>query len=121
MAHSFEPRFKTKEILITNFKILCEKIGIELINDTEFIVQLLSLERDLTPGGNIRYKHIKGKRDDRVWSAALAVKDMVMPANTGGCLVGSEIDSVHVNRHIDTLDPVPIKHTILTGISHGVI
>jgi len=70
---------KEKEILITNFKILCEKRGIELVDDPEFISQLLSLERDYTPSGMMRYKHVHGKRDDRVWSACLATRDMLSP------------------------------------------
>lgn len=105
---------KTKEILITNFKILCEKHGIELINDTEFISQLLSLEREVLPSGNVRYKHIKSKKDDRVWSAALAVKDMASPDSSGGYLIGGEMASTEVNRHIETMEPVSPRHIILS-------
>ena len=105
---------KTKEILITNFKILCEKHGIELINDAEFISQLLSLEREVLPSGNIRYKHIKSKKDDRVWSAALAVKDMASPDSSGGCLIGGEMTSIIANRHIETMDPISPRHIILS-------
>jgi len=106
---------KNKEIMITNLKILCEKHGIELVNDIEFITQLLALERDLTPSGAIRYKHIKGKKDDRVWSAALAVKDMLSPEITKGYAVGGDIQTVHVNRHIETLEPISPRHIISTG------
>ncbi len=105
---------KTKEILITNFKILCEKHGIELINDAEFISQLLSLEREVLPSGNVRYKHIKSKKDDRVWSAALAVKDMVSSDSSGGCLVGGEMVSTALNRHIETIEPISPKHIIIS-------
>ena len=104
---------KSKEILITNFKILCEKQAIELVNDTEFIAQLLSLERDLTPSGNIRYKHIKGKKDDRVWSAALAVKDMLRPNVTGGCVYGGSTIASGVNRHLETLQPMREPHILI--------
>lgn len=112
---------KTKEILITNLKILCEKHGIELIDDAEFITQLLSLERDLTPSGYIRYKHIKGKRDDRVWSAALAVKDMLTPENKGGYIIGGELASIAVDRYMDTFDQTPSRHAILTRNPYGFI
>jgi len=105
---------KTKEILITNFKILCEKHGIELVNDTEFISQLLSLEREVLPSGNVRYKHIKSKKDDRVWSAALAVKDMLSPDSSGGYMVGGEMASIIANRHIETMEPVPSRHIIIS-------
>lgn len=104
---------KTKEILITNLKILCEKEGIELVNDTEFISQLLSLEKSVTPAGNITYKHIKGKKDDRVWSAALAVKDMLSKDSGGGVVYGSDASFVSVNKHLDTLEPQSPKNIIL--------
>jgi len=107
---------KTKEILITNFKILCEKHGIELINDAEFISQLLSLEREVLPSGNVRYKHIKSKKDDRVWSAALAVKDMASSDSSGGYLIGGEMVSAVVNRHIEDIEPVSPKHIILSRL-----
>jgi phage FluMu gp28-like protein len=110
---------KTKEILITNLRILCEKRGIELVNDEEFIAQLLALEKDVTPSGNIRYKHVKGKKDDRVWSAALAVKDMLSADIEGGAVLGSDAAHVAVNRHLDSREPYrgesALRHAILIG------
>jgi len=100
---------KNKEIMITNLKILCEKGGIELVNDIEFIQQLLALEKDVTPSGNIRYKHVKGKKDDRVWSAALAVKDMLIPDTSNGFMYGDEIFSHAINRHVETFEPIPTR------------
>jgi len=104
---------KNKEIMITNLKILCEKQGIELVDDLEFIAQLLALEKDVTPSGNIRYKHIKGKKDDRVWSAALAVKDMVNADTSGGYVLGDETYVVGVNKHLDTLEPISAPQNII--------
>lgn len=110
---------KTKEILITNFKILCEKHDIELVNDAEFISQLLSLEREVLPSGNVRYKHIKSKKDDRVWSAALAVKDMASSDSSGGYLIGGEMVSTIANRHMETMEPVSPKHIILSRFANA--
>jgi len=81
---------KEKEIMITNFRLLCEKRTLELVDDEEFISQLLSLERDYTPTGMIRYKHVNGKRDDRVWSACLACKDMMRPEILFDCELGDD-------------------------------
>jgi phage FluMu gp28-like protein len=99
---------KTKEILITNLKILCERCGIELVDDIEFISQLLSLERDLSPSGMLRYKHIKGKKDDRVWSAALAVKDMKTFDSAEISSFGSNANYVAINNHLDTLESIRV-------------
>jgi len=100
---------RSKELLITNLKLLCEKQGMEMPNDIEFITQLLSLEKDITPAGNTRYKHVKGKKDDRVWSAALAVMDMMTPANKQGYLLGGDAAYVAVNQHLDSLEPIPAR------------
>lgn len=106
---------KTKEVLITNLKILCEKQGVELVDDTEFISQLLSLEKNITPAGNITYKHIKGKKDDRVWSAALAVKDMLTQDSGGGYAYGDDAYFVKINKHLDDFEPEPASNIVLIG------
>jgi len=92
---------KDKEIMITNLRLLCEKRGIELVDDAEFISQLLSLERDYTPSGMVSYKHVKGKRDDRVWSACLAVKDMLSPDTSLDCEFGDTSFAKKLHDHLD--------------------
>jgi phage FluMu gp28-like protein len=108
---------KEKEIMITNLRLLCEKRGIELVDDAEFISQLLSLERDYTPSGMIRYKHVKGKRDDRVWSACLAVKDMLSPDASLDCEFGKTSFAKQVHDHLDAGREYELSETRIENIT----
>lgn len=62
----------SKERMITNLRVMMEDGRVVIPKNERLISQLQTLEREISRSGNLRFRHQVGKRDDYVWSLALA-------------------------------------------------
>lgn len=79
-----QPIKATKEIkerLIISLRILFENQSIKIPKNDLLISQLHELRKDVTEGGNVRYKHASGKFDDAVWALCYALTPSTKPVS----------------------------------------
>lgn len=62
----------SKEYMINNLRSMFQDRKIKIPYDRKLVIQLHSLQREITGAGSIRYRHEQGGHDDYVWALALA-------------------------------------------------
>lgn len=88
-----------KEAMISGLRILFEQRSIRIPNNERLIFQLMNMERTISPGGKIRFKHAgKNQHDDRVWSLCLSIVGFISEAGGVDYILGEDTEMAKIEH-----------------------